>query len=219
MSTCIRQAGTVTSSEVRRGWLRAWWRLGWWQFLVEYLYAIYYLFYVALSPSSSPRLRLSSGLWQLKAWLELLVSPSPSKPSPSQGFQAEPGPNITTLLYYSQFGLSVSHHPFTCFWLLPEQPILCYDFSLDLYLYSHAQPSAVNTQSAKPYSYSSTCTIWPMPFLLDSYLYSHAQPSAVNTQSAKPYSYSSTCTIWPMPFPIGLYNSCLLTTYDSSIPI
>jgi len=45
----------------------------------------------------------------------------------------------------------------------------CYNFPLDSYLYSHtqprtafhspAQPSAVDTQSAEPYSYSSTCTI------------------------------------------------------------
>jgi len=42
--------------------------------------------------------------------------------------------------------------------LLSNNICSCYNFSLDSYLYSHVQHSTVDTQSAKPYSYSFTCT-------------------------------------------------------------
>ena len=79
--------------------------------------------------------------------------------------------------------------------------------------------SVLNSTAPAFYRYSTQRPSLCYDFPLDSYLYSHAQPSTVDTQSAKPYSYSSTCTTWPMPLPIGLYDSCLLTTYDSLIPI
>ena len=47
------------------------------------------------SPGSSFGLWLGSGLRRLTAWLPIPLGPSPQKPSPSRGFQAKPGRDIT----------------------------------------------------------------------------------------------------------------------------
>jgi hypothetical protein len=52
--------------------------------------------YCTTSPGSSLGLQLGPGLRRLAAWLPFFLGPSPQKPSPSRGFQAKPGRDITT---------------------------------------------------------------------------------------------------------------------------